>query len=80
MTTPEPRERNMQPSGAQRAEWLIYAAAAFAGVGYVGPWLGQMTGYYEGLFSLGFVVAVIAAVHLFKFVYRRKSGDSHAVE
>ena len=33
---------------------------------YVGPFFGKLTGLYEGLFSLVFVVAFIGLVHVLK--------------
>ena len=49
-----------------RVEWMLYVIGAIAGVAYVGPFFGKLTGYYEGLFSLVFVVAFIGLVHVLK--------------
>lgn len=65
---------------AQRFEWAIYACAVLAGVGYVGPYLGRITGYYEGLFSLAFVLCAVGLVQLYRAIAAGKSGETNGGE
>jgi len=69
---PDKPERKLR---TQQIEWLIYVGAALIGVGYVGPYLGKLTGYYEGFFSLGLVLAALGLVQAYKKLTIKKSGD-----
>lgn len=78
--TPQGLKGKANSERATRVEWIVYALAALVGVGYVGPYLGRVTGYYEGLFSLAFVLGAIGLFQLYKTLAARKSGERHGGE